>query len=736
MKVKIIKEKSYIPEELLDEAKEDKVYEKYWGGDSFLKRDFRLLLTWIYGKNPGLGISTSSAERMLKRFKRDGKSFAPERQNRIKYLDWATKMHQNGYAIKDIVDSLDKFHRNIQSFPKDYRNIAVYGAPYDIEEAWYEYVILKRAANRRKSRAGLIDKGVLEPEEQAFIYKDQTVEVVRPYTVHASCQYGKGSEWCIAQKDVDDDTGEIEYNRWFDDYTQNEAKIFYFVLDDSRKSDDKHYKVTIQLSLDMTSDDEDAIQVDGYWDITDNEHLGAGNQRPEPIEKLENNNIYKDGVLDKIMAAILAHAEANPPVKAEAAKCRKLYDDIYDGKYDDEYIRFVADLGEDDEVGVMPSIEFDFVVPMIENYLERGGDEDNAMIAWNSALDNGLGEVLEEYFLDRKGMNTESYYNSYNDIRDVIDLGGKDGTKSAHVGFSLAYPYFTMYQDAIDYIEDLRNHYYFEKIANIESDLIDMIQSHMKQFLNPEGREGIENLAKKIWALNARFKYFETNYHDEGDEDLAVSYETKQPYVVPLKMPVYNKQVKGYSANLKLDANVDRFLKVASTILKKRRIKDAFTQAIGEIHQKVIQAAANQMKINFPNISPPKDIGSTKNRPKVGVDVSMPSVQDIRGKGDAPEIKVKVGLVVTDEDDPQDILWSSQYVQMLDANWKEIVERFLKLFDIDKRQKRLNIIFRDKVLQNDEDYLRSKGLMPDQIEAAFGPAPVNERKRKIKVKIK
>ena len=116
--------------------------------------------------------------------------------------------------------------------------------------------------------------------------------------------------------------------------------------------------------------------------------------------------------------------------------------------------------------------------------------------------------------------------------------------------------------------------------------------------------------------------------------------------------------------------------------------------------------------------------------------MSMPSVQDIRGEGEAPEIKVKVALVVTDENDPKDILWSSQYVQMLDANWDEIVERFLQLFDIDKRQQRLNIIFRDKVLQKDEDYLRSKGLMPDQIEAAFGPAPVNERKRRIKVKIK
>ena len=732
MKIRIIKESSFVAEELLDEAKEDKLYEKYWGGDSFLQRDFRLLLTWIYGKNPTPGISSSSAERMLKRFKRDGKSFAPERQNRIKYLDWATKMHQNNFGIREIVDALDKYHKNIQSFPKDYRNVNVFGAPYEMEEAWYEYVILKRAASRRKSRAGLLDKGVLGSDEQDFIYKDQTVEVVRPYTVHASCQYGKGTEWCIAQKDVDQDTGEIEYNRWFDDYTQNEAKIFYFILDDSRKSNDKYYKVTIQVTIGM---DDDEIKVDGYWDLTDNAHLDP-NPVPDRIEKLEYNKVYKDGVLDEIMAAIMEHAEANPPVKAEAMKIRQLYDDIYDGKYDEQYVRFTGDLADEDEIGIIPTIEFDFILPMLENYLDRGGDEDTLMEAWNSAVDAGLDEVLEEYFIDLEKMDANSYYNSYNDIRDVIDLGGRQGNKSATVGFGLGLRYFNMYSDAIDHIEDIKNYYYFEKVDNIQSDLIDMIQSSMKRYLNPEGREGIQNLAKKIWALNARFKYFETNYHDEGDEDLAVSYETKEPYVVPLKIPVYNKVVKGYSKNLKLQANVDSFLKVATTILAKRRIKNSFVQAIGEIHQKVIQAAANQMKINFPNVDPPKDHKSTTNRPEVRVDVSMPSVRDIRGEGEAPEIKVKVALVVTDENDPKDILWSSQYVQMLDANWDEIVERFLQLFDIDKRQQRLNIIFRDKVLHKDEDYLRSKGLMPDQIEAAFGPAPVNERKRRIKIKIK
>ena len=502
MKIRIIKENRYMSEEILDEAKEDKVYEKYWAGDSPLERDFRTLLTWIYGFSGDVH-PTRTAERMLNKFKESGKRFAPERQNRLKYLDWATKMHQSNYGIKEIVKALDKYHKNIQSFPKDYRNVNVFGSPYEMDEAWYEYVILKRAATRRKSRASLLDKGVLGSDEQAFIYKDQTIEVVRPYTVHASCQYGKGTEWCISQKDVDDDTGEIEYNQWFDDYTQNEAKIFYFILDDSRKSNDKYYKVTIQVTIDMANDDK--IKVDGYWDLTDNDHLGQGHQTPLPIERLEYNNIYKDGVLDEIMAAILEHAEANPPIKAEGAKMSQLHDDNYDGKYDDQYIRFSADLGEDYEIGILPSVSFDFVIPMLENYLERGGERDDIMIAWNSALDSGLDEILEQYFLSTEGMNESSYYHNYNDIRDIIDLDGKDGIKAASVGFALGYPYFELYSDAIDYIEDLKRHYYFETISNMESDLIDMIQSSMKRYLNPEGREGIQNLAKKIWGLNSNF---------------------------------------------------------------------------------------------------------------------------------------------------------------------------------------------------------------------------------------
>ena len=341
---------------------------------------------------------------------------------------------------------------------------------------------------------------------------------------------------------------------------------------------------------------------------------------------------------------------------------------------------------------------------------------------------NGMDEALEEYIHSMEGLDVNVYRNSYNDVGDVVYL--LSTPSKCKVGVALKNPYFSLYSDAIDYMEDLKNHYYFERVANMEGDLIDIIHSFMKQYLNTEGKRGIENLAKKIWALNSRFKYFETNYHNEKNEDLAVSYETKEPYVVPLKIPVYNKMVKGYSANLAIDANVDRFLKVTSTIFKKRRIRDAFTSAIAQVNDRVIQQAGKQMKINFPNIKPSQEARSTANRPKVRIDISMPSIKDIRVSGknpSPPEIKVRLVLVVTDENDPADILWSSQYVEMLDKHWEDIIEKFLQLFDIDKRQERLNVAFRETVLHKDEDYLKSKGLMSGQ---------VNERRRRIKIKIK
>ena len=91
IKVKITRKS--LREDLLDEAKEDDYWKSYWNKH---ERDFRPILRWIYGRHLGPGMSNDLVPAMLKQFKDRGKQFAPERQSRIKYLKWATNMHQIG----------------------------------------------------------------------------------------------------------------------------------------------------------------------------------------------------------------------------------------------------------------------------------------------------------------------------------------------------------------------------------------------------------------------------------------------------------------------------------------------------------------------------------------------------------------------------------------------------------------------------------------------------------------
>lgn len=56
-------------------------------------------------------------------------------------------------------------------------------------------------------------------QESTFVYEDSVVKVVRPLTSKASCYYGKGSTWCIAQIGA----------KYFEEYT-NAGQSFYFIF--------------------------------------------------------------------------------------------------------------------------------------------------------------------------------------------------------------------------------------------------------------------------------------------------------------------------------------------------------------------------------------------------------------------------------------------------------------------------------------------------------------------------
>jgi len=96
----------------------------------------------------------------------------------------------------------------------------------DIETLESDIDTAKSAAMRAKKEKE--DKGKASKQaksESDVIYDDEEFTVIRPLSTHASCYYGVGTEWCISAKNS---------QNYFESYT-NEGKVFYFVIDKTRK---------------------------------------------------------------------------------------------------------------------------------------------------------------------------------------------------------------------------------------------------------------------------------------------------------------------------------------------------------------------------------------------------------------------------------------------------------------------------------------------------------------------
>jgi len=710
MKVKIINE-SYLYEDLLDEAKEDDAYENYWKDH---ENDFRRILSWIYGKTlptyqPPTFTKLAKPWQMMARAKGPMKdSFAPERSKRIKYLNWMTRMHKGGDSPRKIIDAVELFLK-FSSQMKE-KNINKYQSADHVVGAYKEDVVHPRVAKARKERGGREGTFVGE-EERDFIYKDDHIEVVRPYTLNASCEYGKKTKWCISQQG----------NEYFDKYTDEDAKIFYFILDDRRKNNDKYHKVTIQLTIDNNEN----IIGEGFWDRYDNDHMTAP-ATPIPIQHLYDNNVYEKETLDAIMDAIEEHSKENPPERSQGAKLVKLEGEIWENKHDNQFVSFRSQVNPEGSTGVIDihsTVEFKFKVPMFEKHKDNN---DFIIDSWKKALENGMEGTLAEYLGNDTGDNDFEYSDFYGEVRDLEDHLWKLPGSWMKVRLPLANNTFSDYYYAASYLEMVTNHYSAEQIDKAKETLVGIIHNYMKHELNPGGKIGIENLAKNIWRLNSRFKHivgrFEEGDVKKGDEP-TIHFVQKKGFTIPLKIPVHNKPVRGYDANLKLNGHVKEFLKVVRMLVEGRLEKAVYEAVIG-VHNSAVRTAEKQMRIDFPNYEVPKEIETSSYKPTVDVYVGTPSVREVRGEADqkSPAIDVELAMMVTAENDPNDILWSVEYMKFIDDHLEEIYDAALKNFDVDRIQRKINIVFRDKVLHKDEEYLKRKGLS------------LNERKIKVNIK--
>jgi len=695
IKIRVLKES--INEIILDEAKEDKLYDNHWGNDRHLEMKFRRLLVWIYGRHSGPGQWQGVSSEMMKKFKEKGKEFAPKRQQRIKYLDWGSDMLKLGYMGSDVIDSLKLFEKFSQQFQE--KEIKSYESPDAILNTYKKEVVMRRVGKARKER------GKSEPrateEDRTVIYQDDNLFVIRPHNVDASCHYGRKTKWCIAQPG----------NDYFREYTQEEGKIFYFIKDDRRKPDDRYAKIAIQIS-----GDEGDIEFDGFWDRYDNEDFG-----PSPRSIGELPSFFGEDEITKAIRAIQDHAEKNPPVKGEMFHLEELENAVFEGVFSTDAISFFAETGNQEWGNEMPYITISANV-LITIELDQLQDYDPGAVreAWEAAE-----EDLKERLTDWATSDVEGKVDSGWGQPFELDIHETDPT-TAWVRVDLSHEEFVDADRARGHLEYMMNYYGETGHDNYSEQLAEIMMEELSQYLESEGRERIANVAKDLWKIESKLKHFEAQY-DEDDHE--IYFMQKTSYELPLRIKSFNAPFKGYEATSRKREKIGRYIGFIKRYARDEW-ENALRKAMAQVDFKAREMSLRQEPL--PGFERQKDISPSQTFPaKFQLMVGMPGIEDISGgtKSDKPSIKSNINIWVDKTQQEAVVNYTIRYIQWIDRHLPDVYEAALKNIDLDRIQRHID----DKYAEIFVDSAEMQSLKHQQ---GFGQETYTESKRRIKIRIK
>ena len=290
------------------------------------------------------------------------------------------------------------------------------------------------------------------------------------------------------------------------------------------------------------------------------------------------------------------------------------------------------------------------------------------------------------------------------------------GEDQIQVDISLPYQTVHDREEAEAFMNDVIRNYDEDEIEKKKKKINEVINKYMAREVNPGSRERIQSIAEKIWSLNSGFKFMEAIY-DKEDEEVWVS--QKEPYVVPVKIPVYNKEVKGTAANAAVDKAVrvfiDRFQREFSY-----DFKSAVEGAMEKIDRQAREFAQKQVTMYFKLKPSLANVGKIPVGTSINVGTfGISHIRQNKADRGAPAIRLGINTVLRNTDSEKDILFAMEYVNFLDKYLPEIYEAAMKTVNVDRVQKRVNELFMNLV----------------QGPLAF-PQEVSENKRRIKIKIK
>ena len=698
MKIRIIREAVNL--DVLEEAKEDDIVAKYnVGVDDGIEPlinlfAFSKLISWLHGG--GLKLSSRMTPGQMiaqgKEYASGPQGSESKRNKRIKFLPWMAKMLVGGSNIRQVIDAADLFEKFSPQLKQ--RNLGAYKSPDEVVDAYKKEVVAPRVAKARKKRGK--SEPMMDDENRDIVYEDDNLFVVRPLTTEASCHYGRKTKWCISQ----------DSNSYFQEYTQS-GLTFYFIKDDRRKNEDRFYKVAIQVGL-----REGEPNIEGYWDRYDNPETSA----PLPISELAGAYLGKEA--QQIISKILEHANKYPPDQGTFGRLAELETEIFNSDWDNDIVGFNGQAEQYDELAHMnieATARFRVNIDLFKDLDEDAKDKLSEF--WEDNKEEEMGEELMELISYH-----DDYFDSYVDFDDVFEIGLNNnlnfmiGEDQIQVDISLPYQTVHDREQAEAYMNDVIRNYDEDEIENLSEKINEVINKYMAREVNPGSRERIQSIAEKIWSLNSGFKFMEAIY-DKEDEEVWVS--QKEPYVVPVKIPVYNKEVKGTAANAAVDKAVrvfiDRFQREFSY-----DFKSAVEGAMEKIDRQAREFAQKQVTMYFKLKPSLANVGKIPVGTSINVGTfGISHIRQNKADRGAPAIRLGINTVLRNTDSEKDILFAMEYVNFLDKYLPEIYEAAMKTVNVDRVQKRVNELFMNLV----------------QGPLAF-PQEVSENKRRIKIKIK
>lgn len=210
--------------------------------------------------------------------------YTPDQLNTVvknvkgKFLAWvgknlsAVNFDANFENLSELLNKFDKISSNLPI-----KDLYGYKSIDQLKSAISEY--------QNKQR-----RNVQKIEDANIVYGNDKTRfiVVNPLTHKASCYYGKGTKWCTSA------TGDQHFHRY-----NNEGKLFY-IIDKSKPTDDKYYKVAMNLKYDGHSSYFNAVddQFDRGWIFGTDEFEKIGDAIYNYMEKnfYDLIEIYRDEI--------------------------------------------------------------------------------------------------------------------------------------------------------------------------------------------------------------------------------------------------------------------------------------------------------------------------------------------------------------------------------------------------------------------------------------------------------